>query len=467
MNSIIRWRAAVAAAGIVVLAVPVLLSAPGAAAGEDGLAKLGVVSSSGTGAVIGVISRIPAESPGGGAYTETLITPDKALGRAAGFTPGPLAETFFGTSSEHYRNPSMVVAQQPAGLFPAEDRAPIGASGPAGSFGLIHAAAPSRSEVAAEVVMAAGPPGAPITVEGGLSRSSSLVEPDGTVVTAVEVGFGRVVAGALELSGGHSRALARTPAGRPPVLDLETTLGRIAVNGVAAELTDSGLAVAGSEALSAAEVARFNAGLAQLAQAGISIEAVPRHHRAEDGSGHISGAAGLLRYRLPQLPVPNSIGNDEALLLASVSATAVAQPASGAAPESLPAAVASLPGVPAEAPSPVAVPPAVPRPAGAAGFAAVAGVDATSAVRGWPSGVPGSASVGDSGVAPTDAQPSPDAGTATGAGSDNAALFPASVLPTGANRPLVSSVIGFYVIVLMLGTVAVLVMLGLHKFRTV
>jgi hypothetical protein len=438
-----------------IVAAATLFPAGGASAGEEGLAKLGVVEAHATGAVVGVVTRVPAESPGGGAYTETKITPDKAIGRAAGFTPGPLAETFAGTSVEGYRNPSMVAAQQPEGHFPAESQAEGSQSGAAGSFGAIRAKAVSRSEVTAEAVMAAGPPTAPITVEGGLSRSHSLVEPDGTVLTQVEVTFGRVLAGdVLEIIGGRSRAVARTPAGGRPTLELETTLGRMTVNGVAAELSEAGLTVADQQPVTAAQTAQFNAGLAQLRQAGITLEAVPAQREERDGTGRIAGAAGLLRYQLPATPVPNSIGNDEEFMLASVSATAVAVPL--AEPEPLPLPDLGLPMLPGS-----------PLPAGTAAAESsvqslVAGGAplAVDSDTGSSTFFPGSTSAP---VADPD-MPTTNAPTEAPASSspDNAEL----AVPLAANLSLVAGLTGFSALLVMVAAGAAALLLALHKFRT-
>lgn len=433
-----------------------------AAGGDGGLARLQVVESMGVAAVLGLITRVPAETAGGGAYTETHITPDKALGRAAGGYPGPLGEAFVGTSTELYRNPSMVVAQQPPGLFPAEAQVEGGQSGPQGSVGVIRAKATSRSEVEAEVIMGAGPAGAPMVIEGGVSRSHSRVEPDGTVVTEVTTTFGRaVVAEVLEMVGGGGRALARTAPGGVPTLELETTMGAMTLNGVGARMTGDGLAVADQQLASPADVAQFNAGLAQLRQAGITVEAVPAQREEEPGSGRISGAAGLFRYQLPANPIPNSIGNDETFLLAQVSAAAVAIPRSEAKLPTLPDLGGSPPELPAPAPpsrEAAALP--APSPVPAAGvLPAGLGFPATPASSFLPT------LAGESFTPPEAALTAPAAsGGPAGAGSYLG--DPQLALPASADRSLVASVTGFYAVLLFLGGAAVMILLGLHKARS-
>ena len=439
----------------------------GSSGGDAGLARLEVVESLGIAAVMGVVTRVPAESPGGGAYTETQITAVKALGRAAGAYPGPLGEAFLGTSAEAYRNPSMVVAQQPPGLFPAEAQAEAGQTGPQGTVGLIRAAAASRSEVEAEVIMGAGPSGAPIEISGGVSRSRSRVDPDGTVVTEVESSFGRaVVAGVLEMVGGTSRALARTAPGGQPVLELDSTLGAMTVNGVGARMGDDGLMMADQPVASPDDVARFNAGLAALRQAGITLQAAPAETHDEPGQGRISGAAGLFRYQLPSSPIPNSIGNDEAFLLAQVSAAAAAVPRTdaGLPPLDLPTAGPTLPG---------SSTPSAPVAAGAdAAPLRVVSEPATPTVRTAQASFPG---LTRGPAVPVGLAAGVDVGTATGdaaaapAAAENAGpVFdgPRLALPASAQRSLVASVTGFYAVLLFLAAAAVLILLGLHKART-
>lgn len=467
--------ARLAGAAVIVAAGLLLPAADGdaAASGSDaGLARLEVVESLGIGAVMGVVTRVPAESPGGGAYTETQITSVKALGRAAGGYPGPLGEAFLGTSTELYSNPSMVVAQQPPGLFPAEAQVEGGQTGPFGTVALIRAAAASRSQVEAEVVMGAAPAGAPVDISGGVSRSRSRVEPDGTVVTEVEASFGRaLVGGVLEMVGGASRALARTAPGGPPVLEMESTLGAMTVNGVAARMSDAGLVLADQELASPAEVAQFNAGLAQLRQAGITLEAVPTDRHEDPGHGRISGAAGLFRYQLPSNPIPNSIGNDEAFLLAQVSAAAVAVPrtAAGEPPPPL-----DLPGIGVADPNPTLGSSGPPPPATTAG-AGTAADDATGATEApggdsflrFGSGAPTSPGPG-AGPGPVPSAVDPSIGNASPAGPDSAAsAFDGRrlALPASAERSLVASVTGFYAVLLFLGAAAVLILLGLHEAR--
>src|SRR5581483_472463 len=106
--------------GAAVAGVVGALAAPaGARVGFD----VAVIDSNAVAASVGIISRVPAESPGGLNWTATAITLDKAVAKAAGGTGGSLAETFFESSSKEYRNPSLIGAQYPpTATIPTEAR---------------------------------------------------------------------------------------------------------------------------------------------------------------------------------------------------------------------------------------------------------------------------------------------------------------------------------------------------------
>jgi len=105
---IVRAAAAVLAAGLTGGAL--LLALPsGAGLPPD----VRVIDSHAAAAAVGLLSRVPAESDGGVLYSSTALTLDKTQARAAGFTGGDLAETFFESSSDKYRNPTLINAQFP------------------------------------------------------------------------------------------------------------------------------------------------------------------------------------------------------------------------------------------------------------------------------------------------------------------------------------------------------------------
>jgi hypothetical protein len=225
------------------------------------------------------------------------------------------------------------------------------------------------------------------------------------------------------------------------------------VNGVAAELTESGLTLADQQPVSAAQTAQFNAGLAQLRQAGITLEAVPAKREERDGAGRVAGAAGLLRYQLPATPVPNSIGNDEEFTLASVSATAVAVPL--AEPEPLPFPDLGLPTLP-DSPLPVGTAAPDPPVGSLAGGAPLAVDTDAGSLTSFPGST--SAPVADPGT-PTASAPTEVPASST---SDSAEL----ALPLAANRSLVAGVTGFSALLVLLAGAAVGLLLALHKVRT-
>ena len=65
------------------------------------------------GRIIGIVSRVPAESAGGILYSESRLEIGKTRAIAAGATLGELAEAFLITSVQGYTNPTLVNAQYP------------------------------------------------------------------------------------------------------------------------------------------------------------------------------------------------------------------------------------------------------------------------------------------------------------------------------------------------------------------
>jgi trimethylamine:corrinoid methyltransferase-like protein len=55
-----------------------------------------------TAAVVGLVTRIPAEILGGVVYADTSVNLDKARARASGAYPGYLADAFLRSSAEEY-----------------------------------------------------------------------------------------------------------------------------------------------------------------------------------------------------------------------------------------------------------------------------------------------------------------------------------------------------------------------------
>ncbi|HKN37558.1 MAG TPA: hypothetical protein VJ456_00465, partial [Acidimicrobiia bacterium] len=171
-------------AGVALTVTALMLAVPsGAGLPPD----VRVIDSHASAAAVGVLSRVPAESDGGAIYSSTALTVDKTQAQAAGFTAGDLAELFFESSSDKYRNPALVRAQYPpAGTVPAESSfdgaaAPPGAPATGGA-GHLHAVAAETPSAAAEAAGARAALG-DVTVGGGTSASSGELGADGTLIT--------------------------------------------------------------------------------------------------------------------------------------------------------------------------------------------------------------------------------------------------------------------------------------------
>ena len=370
---------------------------------------LQVVESTGIAAVQGVITRVPAESPGGAVYSETSVNLDKARGTAAGFTPGNLVEIFFGTSSQDYRNPTLVRSQYPpTSTAPAEAAAESGQDGSNGSTMTATTKSTEQPSATASAT-AKSMPGDVVSVTAGHSGSGSFVDPDGTVSTQTSAGASEVViGGVVRFSDFASVATARVDGTGRALAETASTVGGVSVNGVPARLTDDGLQVADSHLLGPTQLAEFNAGLARLREQGITIAGVRAEVTQEPGRARAASAVAVVRYQVPAGPIPNSIGNDEEFLLGQVVAESIAARRPPAEPLPLLSEPLPLP------PSPGVAGPQ----AGGAGGDASAGsspvpvrLDPSTALRGDPPGAAlGNGAAGGS-AAYASAVPGPGAAT--------------------------------------------------------
>lgn len=328
-------------------------------------ADLQVVESTGIAAVGGVITRVPAESPGGAVYSETSVNLDKARGTAAGFTAGNLVEIFFGTSSKDYRNPTLVRSQYPpTGTAPAEASSETGRDGPGGAT-TVASTKSTEQPSATATATAESLPGDVVSVTAGRSGSRSSVDPDGTVSTQTQAAAGAVViGGVVRLTDFSSVATARVDGSGTPLAETESTVGGVLVNGVPARLSDDGLQIADQRLLSASQLATFNAGLARLKEKGITVAGVKADIAQEPGRARATSAVAVVRYQVPAGPIPNSIGNDEEFLLGQVVAESIAARRPPAEP--LPVLAEPLPAPPGDGAGPAAAtglaagPPAAP-----------------------------------------------------------------------------------------------------------
>ena len=311
-------------------------------------AEVQVIDSNASGAAIGLTSRVPADSPGGLMYTATAITLDKATAKAAGFTPGDLAEGFLSSSSEQYRNPTLITAQYPpTPAFPAEAR-----GGTDGGVATLHAAATDQPSATAEAEGGRAGDGATLAVRHGTSRSHSELDPGGVATRVVATASGISIGGVVTIASATTEAVTMVPSRGQPVSEVKVTLTGLLVGGVPAELTDQGLRISDRIPVGPGELAAFNAATAQLAERGLTITAarVVRETGAE--RARAEGGAVVVRYK-----VADQLGGDEEVILAQAQSRsalllAEAQPSLPPVPE-LPES--PVPPVEAE-PAPVTAP---------------------------------------------------------------------------------------------------------------
>ena len=310
-------------------AVAVVAAPAGARIGPE----VAVIDSNAVAASVGIVSRVPAESPGGLNWTTTAITLDKAVAKAAGGTGGSLAETFFESSSKDYRNPSLIGAQYPpTATIPTEARggSPEGAPG---GIAATHVVATEQPLASASAQGGRGGDGSPVTVQGGSSSSHGELRPDGAVVTrAVSVATGAAVGGgAVTFSSATTEAVTTVPPAGPPTTALTVTVTGLLVGGVPAELSDQGLSISDQVPVGAGQLAAFNAATAQLAARGITITAVPGVRETGAGQARAEGGGMVVRYR-----VADQIGGDEEIVLAEARSSSTLYRAEAASPLPLP-----------------------------------------------------------------------------------------------------------------------------------
>jgi len=275
-------------------------------------ADVAVIDSNAVAASIGLISRVPAESPGGINWTTTAITLDKAMAKAAGFTPGALAEAFLASSSDEYRNPSLIGAQYPpTTTVPAEARGGSPAGSP-GGVAATHVVATEQPTAGAEAQGGRGGDGSPIVMQGGTSSSHGELRRDGAVVTrAVAVASGVTIGEVVTLTSATTTAVTTVPPRGQPTTELKVTLTGLLVGGVPAELTDQGLRISDQVPVGPGQLAAFNAATAQLASRGIILTAAPSVREVGVDQARAEGGGLVVRYT-----VTDQFGGDEEVVLA-------------------------------------------------------------------------------------------------------------------------------------------------------
>jgi len=371
-----------------------------------------VIDSQGAAAVVGVLTRVPAESDGGAVYSSTSLTLDKTIARAAGFTPGPLGELFLESSSDRYRNPSLVTAQHPpTEKVPAEATVDgIGSpEGPpvAGRGGRFHTKATDTPSAEATATGAGGV-GPNVTVASSASSSAGTLQADGTLVTrARSQATGVRIADVLRLASVTTVAEATVPRAGAPTTALHVTLAGMTLAGIPAEMTPDGLRISDQAPASPVSRAAFDDALAQLADRGITVSAAPLVQDTAAGAARAEGGALRIRYK-----VADQIGGDEEFTFAPASARSAVSRRDTEA--EAPSVATDLPVDGPTAAGSAGAP--APRPATTGVNGAGSGADATVNAAGGAESLPfnGSPAFGTTPADPSTPSTSPAAGTPEG-----------------------------------------------------
>ena len=266
-----------------------------------------VIESYASGAAIGLISRFPAESPGGLMYTATAITLDKATARAAGVTAGELTEGFFASSLKQYRNPTMITAQYPAtAAFPAEAR-----GGTDTGVATLHAAATDGPSATAEAEGGRAGDGANVAVHHATSLSHSEFTPDGVATRVVATASGISIGDVVTIASATTETVTIVPSRGLPTSEVKVTLTGLLVGGVPAELTDQGVRISDRIPIGPGELAAFNAATAQLAERGLTVTATRVVRETSAKQARAEGGAVIVRYK-----VADQLGGDEEVIIA-------------------------------------------------------------------------------------------------------------------------------------------------------
>lgn len=334
-----HWHAALVLGTALAIAVPVQGASAAGGAVTDG---------NGTAAIVGVVTRIPAEVTGGALYTSSAVTLDKARARASGFFGGELVDTFMRSSLDQYE-PLMTEldaqAENPAQSSPQEEVTLDSPDTGQGRVGYLRAAAPSRTRAEAILTLASDSGGeAPLVFDGVTAETTTeVLEDDTVVVESVATLAGITIAGVVEFSDVRSIARVAVPVGGEPKTTFKTSIAELTVAGQdLLGVGNDGITIAGQNLLDSLELAELDPVFEQLAEQGLTFESVPASVESEPGRARVEGAAFRFRYQAKKNPeiaelldsnpmyqflpaVPPELGYDEEFLVGHVTATAVAR----------------------------------------------------------------------------------------------------------------------------------------------
>lgn len=332
-----------ATALVAVLAVAALLPVPRADA-----AGPAVTDGTGSAAIVGVVTRIPAEIVGGAWYASASVTVDKARARASGFYGGELVDAFLRSSLEEYgmlNDEVDATAENPEQSSPSEEVVGGDAEEAPARVVQLRAETPTRTEASAMVTGATDAAGEELSIafDASTAESSTRVLDDDTVVTeSVATVEGLAVAGVVEFATVRSIARVEVPVDGEPETTFETRISGVSVAGTElAGLGDDGLVVGGEQAVEDISLAELDPLFEALAEIGLTFETVPTSIASEVGQARVEGAALRFRYQAKKdptvadllsdnpmyevLPLPPELGYDEEFLIGHVRASAVAR----------------------------------------------------------------------------------------------------------------------------------------------
>lgn len=282
-------------------------------------------------------SRVPAQTDGGFLFSKSTLQLGKSTSMAAGLTFGELGDLFIVSSAPPgtiTSIPTVINAQDPpSNTAPREAQFTGGRSGgqdtgQVRNFDLTARAndAPTSGATAAGQSIDAGP----FRSGGAISRSSSRVDPDGSVVTEAVTSLSNVVLGtgptALTFTQLDSIATVRIPLGGKPETTLRNVATGAALAGFPVTIDSRGISLEDQVAIPADGLSAFQAALDSMAEQGLKIFPAPRTVTVDKEGASVSGAVFGYGYRAPDaLPRPSDIGADETFLVGSVSASATAR----------------------------------------------------------------------------------------------------------------------------------------------
>ncbi|WP_019875165.1 hypothetical protein [Sporichthya polymorpha] len=333
-RQLLRKRGVQTAAGSTALlltaGVAILWDAPARAAAPDNLAVYYAASQA---TPASVVSRVPVETAGGYLLSQSSVQLGKSQALAAGFTLGPLGDAFVVTSAPPgtmTQFPTVVNAQDPPSeLAPRENSLSAGnGGGPSLGSEVRNADLSARASDSPNAIASASGQSVttPVYTAGaGISRSESAVLPDGTVQTKAISSIQNLLIGGptgLKIANVDSIATITIAPGQKPVTSLQVHTSGASLAGVPVILDKNGLRISDQIPLPASSIAAFNAGVAGLAEQGLTFMASTETVKVGDGEAELYGSAFTFRYKLPESDIekPSDIGSDETFEYGKVTA---------------------------------------------------------------------------------------------------------------------------------------------------